>query len=168
MLNHPVPEEHLTAIGDVTVSFALLESQFQSVVFLLLAETQRVSQIITAELAFKNLRALIASLFIERFGKDSEWYRDLRPLLVRASALEGVRNGITHSVWACGTERGPVKKTVSRIKTTAKEAHGYKFSFEQLTAPQIRDVAYDIKRLAKDVSDLHLRLAATPIEIPLR
>lgn len=162
MLKHPVPDEHLTAIGDVTVSFALLESQFQGVAHLLLDKPQRISQIITVELAFKNLRALVASLFIERFGKDSEWYRSLRPLLVRANELEGIRNGITHSVWACGPELGPVKRTVTRVKATAKEAHGYKFNYEHVTAEQLREVASDIKRLALDVSDLQWKLAAVP------
>lgn len=168
MLNHPVPDEHLTAIGDVTVSFALLESQFQGVAHHLLAEPQRISQILTVELSFKNLRALVASLCIERFGKESEWYRDLRPLLVKANKLEGIRNGITHSIWACGPKLDPVNRTVTRVKATAKEAHGFKFSYEHVTAEQIREVAREIKRLAHDVSDLQWRLAAVPIEIQLR
>jgi hypothetical protein len=61
VLQHPVPEDHLKAIGDITVSFALLESHIQNLIGSLIYEHQRIGQIITAELSFKNLRALLIS-----------------------------------------------------------------------------------------------------------
>ena len=44
MLNHPVPEAHLKSIGDITVSFALLESVIQSLIGSLIYENQRIGQ----------------------------------------------------------------------------------------------------------------------------
>ena len=49
MMQHSVPKDHLTEIGDMIVSFTLLESQIQSFIGSLIFEHQRIGQIITAE-----------------------------------------------------------------------------------------------------------------------
>ena len=69
-LQHPVPPKLLTNIGDITVSFSLLENVLQMLVGALLREHQRIGQIITAQLAFKSLRALVDSLYKEKYGED--------------------------------------------------------------------------------------------------
>src|SRR5262245_45656451 len=56
-LKHPVPDAHLARIGDITVSFALLENSVQSLMGSLLNEHQRVGQIIAAELSFTRIKA---------------------------------------------------------------------------------------------------------------
>ncbi len=101
MLQHPVPEKFLVHIGDITVSFALLESTIQSLIGSFIAEHQRIGQIITTELAFRNLRALTISLYKERHGEDTD-FGILRELMKRAADLEEKRNQITHSVWGAG------------------------------------------------------------------
>ena len=87
MLQHPVPESHLKLIGDMTVSFALLESVIQSLVGSLINEHQRIGQIITAELSIKNIRALLISLYLERHGEDDDFVQ-LREFMRRAAQLE--------------------------------------------------------------------------------
>jgi hypothetical protein len=71
-LQHPVPVQLLARIGDITVSFALLESTIQTLAGSQLQEHQRIGQIITAELSFRNLRALVTSLYRERHGEDAD------------------------------------------------------------------------------------------------
>lgn len=133
MIQHPVPDIHLKHIGDMTVSFALLESTIQSLVGSLIYEHQRIGQIITAELSFKNIRALLISLYLERHGEDGDFV-ELRELMKSASQLEEKRNQITHSVWAAGDSA----ETITRIKTTAKERHGIRFHFESVKAQDLR------------------------------
>ena len=153
-MNHMVPDEHLKSIGDITVSFALLESQIQSVVGSMLNEKQRIGQIITAELSFKNLRALLISLFIERHGKEDSDYAALKELMNRSAEVEGKRNQITHSLWASGGN----SDTITRIKTTAKEKHGVRFHFEQVSSESLDDFASEIKALAKEIMDFWIEL----------
>ena len=153
LLNHPVPDEHLKHIGDITVSFALLESIIQMVVGSFIAEHQRVGQIITAELAFKNLRALLISLYLERHGEDTD-YTHLKDFMKRIADIEARRNQITHSIWGAGSEAG----SITRIKTTAKERHGIRFQFEDIKANDLENIATEIKQLATELQIFWLHL----------
>jgi len=145
-LQHPVPDNHLKHIGDITVSFALLESTLQSLAQSLLGSGQRLGQIVTAELSFKALRALTVSLYLQRNGED-ENVESFRELISRAAKAEDQRNQITHSVWGAGENAS----SITRIKTTAKEKHGIRFHFENVTADQLAAFAKDIKILAHDI-----------------
>jgi hypothetical protein len=152
-LEHPVPERLLARIGDIAVSFALLESMIQALAGSQLQEHQRIGQIITAELSFRNLRALVTSLYRERHGEDAD-FETLRELMKRAAQLEEKRNQITHSVWAAGK----TAETVTRIKTTAKEKRGIQFDFHQVSAQDLGAVAQEIKTLAEDVQRFRIGL----------
>lgn len=156
MLKHPVPETLLARIGDVTVSFALLESVIQALAGSQIQDHQRIGQIITAELSFRNLRALTLSLYRERHGEDGD-YEELRALMNRAWELEDFRNAITHSVWAAGA----TAVTVTRIKMTAKEKRGLRVDFRSVTAEDLGNVAEDMQQLAEDVQRFWIRLVET-------
>jgi len=153
-MQHPVGERLLAAIGDISVSFALLESQLQTLCGSLFLEHQRIGQIVTAELSFRNLRALTMSLFLERHGVDDDDTVRLRGFMRRAAILEEQRNQITHSVWAAGD--GP--DTVTRIKMTAKERHGARFDFSSVSADDLARIADQIKQLAADIQYFHVDL----------
>jgi hypothetical protein len=135
----------LEHIGDMTVSFTMLESFVQMLVGSLILEHQRIGQIITAELPFRGLRALVISLYKERHGEDDDFLR-LQELTKRAGEIEEKRNQITHSVWAAGQHPG----TVTRVKTTVKEKQGVRFHFENVREMDLAKVADDIKQLAGD------------------
>jgi hypothetical protein len=152
MLQHPVPEPILARIGDITVSFALLESTIQSITGSLIRD-QRIGQIITAELSFRRLRALTLALYRERHGEDND-FETLRSFMKRAENLEEQRNQITHSVWAAGDGAN----TVTRIKTTAKERHGIRFNFTHTTEDDLAAVADGMKVLAEDIQRFQIRL----------
>jgi len=147
MLQHPVPDQHLKSIGDITVSFALLESQIQSLIGSLLNERQRIGQIITAELPFKNLIALMISLYIERHGKEDADFKKLKGLMTHARQVEDKRNQITHSIWGANKDAD----TITRIKTRAKEKHGIRFYFEDTSSDCLADFATEIKVLTEEI-----------------
>lgn len=152
-MQHTVPKDHLTEIGDMIVSFTLLESQIQSFIGSLIYEHQRIGQIITAELSFKNLRALLISLYLERHGEDKD-FENLRELMKRSGKIEEKRNQITHSIWAAGID----KNHITRIKTTAKEKHGIRFKSEQFSVKDLSDIVNDIKGLNGELLDFQIDL----------
>jgi hypothetical protein len=153
VLKHPAPKEHLQHIGDITVSFAVLESSIQFFASSLIHEAN-IANIIMAELAFKNLRALVISLYLERHGRDDDFVT-LRGYMNRAARVEEKRNQIIHSVWGAGKNAN----TITRVKATAKEKHGLRFQFEDVTAESLQDFANDIKALAEDIGDFNWALA---------
>jgi sensor histidine kinase regulating citrate/malate metabolism len=144
-LQHPVSDELLVAIGDVTVSFALLEAELQLLAHVLLKQSQQVSMIVTAELSFGRLCALVLSLHRERYGEANS--APAKELVQRANELEELRNQIMHSVWAAGDSPG----TITRIKATAKQKHGLRINFHSVTAADLREVATSCMELGLDI-----------------
>ena len=148
-LQHPVPEILLSRIGDITVAFALLESTIQSLVWSLVGSGQRVGQIITSEASFQNLRGLAVSLYKERNGEDEE-YEELCDLLKRAAGLGAIRN----SIWAAGKGAD----MITRINVTAKQKHGLRFVFDDVSAEKLEEVCTDLKTLASDIQTYWIKL----------
>jgi len=144
---HPVPANVLQSIGDVVVSFSLVETALEVIVCSLLAEHQRVGQIVCAELSFTRIRGLVASLYQEHHGEDDPDLATLRGLLNRASSLEHKRNQIVHSTWGAGSD----SRSVSRLKSDAKERHGFRMRGEELSASSVSAIADDLSMLAYDL-----------------
>jgi hypothetical protein len=134
-------------------SFALLELMIENLAGSQLQEHQRISRIITAELSFRNLRALVMSLYRERHGEFAD-FETLRGLMRRAGQLEEKRNQITHSIWATGNS----PDTVTRIKTTAKETRGIHFDFQDVSSDDLDTVAKEIKTLAEETQRFWISL----------
>jgi hypothetical protein len=146
---HNLKDPYLTKIGDVVVSFALLELHLQTLATSLINEHQRVGQIICAELSLKNLRALISSLYLDRHGKDDH-YDNVKDILSRVGGIEDIRNGIVHSIWA-----GSGEDHIHRIKMTAKQKNGLKFNFEKVSLDDLQNVINDINSVSIDINKLH-------------
>ena len=111
-MKHPVPDQHLIHIGDITASFALLEMMIQTLIGSLIAEHQRIGQIITAELSFRNLRALVISLYRERHGDDDD-YSKLKSLMNKAGEIEGTIRECTQEIQSFNLELIKNKKAIN-------------------------------------------------------
>jgi len=156
VLKHPVPSKHLEKIGDITVSFVLLEIQIQFFIWSLLGSSpymMRIGQIITSELSFKKLRGVLISFFKETYGEYDN-YKKMRDLMNRAGKIEEKRNQIIHSFWGAGKDID----SITRIKTTAKEKYGLRFKFEYVTVNDLAKIARDIKKLVAEISSFNLAL----------
>lgn len=152
-LHHPVPPELLVHIGDMTVSFALLELQMQSFMGSLIREHQRVGQIVSSYLSFTNLRAAIISLFLERHGEDEDFSR-LKGIIAEAGKLEEERNRITHSVWGADV----TSKSITRLKFTARGSRGFQAVSEQYDADRLSAFAAEVRKLAWTLLQFQLDL----------
>ncbi len=154
-MRHPVHAQHLTHIGDIFVSFALLEQAISPLIGSLIREHQAVGQIVTAPLAFKHLRALAVSLYIERHGKDDSDYKRLRVLMNEAGTLSNIRDLFAHLIWGAGR----TVEYICRMKYMAQENDGLRFTRpEELS---VEDIATDVRRIrkcAQEVSDFWLQL----------
>lgn len=152
-MQHPVPPDILREIGDITVSFAMLESQIQSLTGWLFPSNDRIPKIVSSLMSFKNALSLLEGVYLERLGKGSQYDR-LVTLLIRARKIEEIRNQITHSVWGAAD----AGKSVTRIKATCKERKGLQYKFEHMTTEEFQKIAAEIKILAGDFLDFMLML----------
>jgi len=139
---HPVPKNLLTHIGDITVSFAMLEFHMQMLFVCLLDQSPRIGHMLTSQLTFSRLRASIISLYKERFGEDDHFAKS-KEMMVIAGKIEEERNLITHSIWGSGEKTG----SITRIKITAREKRGYHAEYKQYDEQIFTEFADSIKKL---------------------
>ncbi len=148
-LEVPIPDEHFRLIGRITVHFALLEDVISRFIWHFISSEQRLGQIITAELSFRGLLALLSSLHKHRVT-DPETLAELDKLLKQATRAEEKRNLIIHSCWA--GDEGETD-TALRIKFTAKKSKGFKFHSEEMAADDLAEICDFIDEIVVEVED---------------
>ena len=153
---HSVPSRFLVLIGDMTVSFAMLEMIIRALFRSMIQENQRVGQILAAQLSFNRLSAATLSLYRDRHGDDDD-FDALQDLLGRAATIEQERNLITHSYWGARRDAD----TITRLKSTSGLRRGYQFQTEDYDDDKLRSFVDQIKVLAADISHLQAELIAT-------
>lgn len=145
-----------SALGQMTVYFAMLEGQLQFTVWTLLNvgsdikaadmfASQNVARIVLAGRPFSALVDMFCSLCQERKVHEHR-LNILRGDLMRVGE---VRNRYIHSEWDAGDGQ---PGTAGRFRFTAKARDGLKFSYERVTAE-------DIRRLADEIGQVALRVA---------
>lgn len=126
----------LSEIGRVITTYSAMEDALKVFVISLIDDYQCYSRITPTELSFPGMINLSTSLYLERFDEDAD-YEEMQALFSKAADLKGKRDQIAHSEWvSAGTA-----SSVTRIKRTAKQKHGYKTDIENLTIEQIAEVA---------------------------
>ena len=145
-----IPNESLAPLGKTVANFAVLESNLDFGIWLLLvgnsSAEQRTGQIVTAELSVKDKIALLSSLYQHRFPAKAP-FNDLKNLRKKLGEANKIRNILVHSVWLAGGVRSA---------TTAKEKHGIKFEFEEMDAKKIEGIADSISETAYDMQQFYL------------
>ena len=149
-MQHPVPAAFLEQIGDITVSFALLENMLQTLGGAFMKSDD--AQIVLVELPFRSLRGVLYSLAKAHLG-EGENLSKLASLLKRAGELEESRNQVTHSIWGAGDSSAV--PTITRIKSTAKQKAGFKVLLEPWDIDQFRKLTCALLALVEDVQRFH-------------
>ena len=144
-----IADELLAPLGRMTANFAMLEFQVSASIWLLIGGEQRMGQIVTADLSFKQLVNILHALVLYRTGDEPEFVSIAGELRTRLFEAEQQRNILTHSSWAAGYERGQS----TRIKQTIRKGE-WKLSAEQYSADDISRVAEDFAVLTSDIVDL--------------
>jgi len=145
-IRHPVPDNLLTQIGDMTVSFASLEFHMQLMFVNLLKQSARIGHILASQLTFTRLRASLISLYKERYGEDTDFHL-LKDLMVKAGKIEEERNLITHSIWG----RGETSGSITRIKLTAREKRGFHAEYKQYDEKLFREFVANMQKLTEEI-----------------
>jgi hypothetical protein len=148
-VSHPLPPDILREIGDMTVSFAMLESTIQDLHNVLLTADHRVGNIVASQLSFARLRTVTLSLMIHRHGKG-QLFESLKSLMGLAAQIETERNAITHSVWGLDAD-----DSIVRIKATCREARGFDVGIKRYDATALHAFNDDIRRLTLKVQRLN-------------
>jgi hypothetical protein len=144
-----IPAQHLQAIGLITVNFAKLENAVEWFIWSLMGQNENIGLIITAELSFRNLVALLSSLSKAKIN-DTEVLIELDKALKKALEAEQKRNTILHSLWG----QGQTRDTVTRIKKTAKISKGLQHQVEEMTAEDITSIANFIDNACLTIQSL--------------
>lgn len=136
-----MPVEHLISLGQINVNFALLEQALKAFIERMIGRDHMIGQIVSAELSFKGLVSLTASLYKYRIH-DSKKVEDLRKLLGQVLQAEEQRNLIVHSSWGMTTsDDTPPKTTVHRGRLTARLKKGYHYQHEEMSADDLDKIA---------------------------
>jgi hypothetical protein len=162
---HHVHDEFLRELGHIVVSFSVLEDTIQFFLMALIQESQRVGRALTTEMPFRNLRAGIVSVFLEKHGKGADFDR-VKSLINLAGACEEERNRIIHSDWTCGEVDNATH--VFRSKETAKEKHGLRHNSQDYTPSDLRRFGDSLLNLAADFEDLLEELCGRQMAVDTR
>lgn len=148
----PLSKEHSMAIGNVTAYFALIDSQLSVCIWILIDCEQKMGDIITTDLSFKQKMVLFQELYLYR-NDNEEKLEKLGELVRRLSDAEERRNSITHSTW--GANKNP--KDITRIKTKISKTRkkyksGLKYTFEDMSTKDLEKIVESFGELAYDLS----------------
>ncbi len=138
------------AIGRISQYFNVLETYASVLVWTLIGAGQQVGEIITSELSFRNLLALLSSLYRLR-KTDKKDINKLTELLKKAEGFERKRNQIIHSIWAVNMTD---PQSLIRYKVTAKRKNGLKHTLEKKTVDELNRIADEMVFIIKTISEI--------------
>lgn len=143
---HLIPPDALQALGDVVVSFSILEHYMKALTAVLIGVDAGVSSILIAQLTSADLRSTLASLWRER-GELRVSEEQLHDLLRRAGDAEAKRNNIMHSLWVMNQDTGNAVRLKVRVR---QKKSGRDVQQEEYTAEQLHSFARELRQLAFD------------------
>jgi hypothetical protein len=184
-------EEHLAAIGKITVNFATLEQILSFFIGSLIQKDDlfvkavatmssipeyslflefyistrtglerkpgnRLGQIITSELAFRQKVDILGALLKENINDTVKW-KELDSILARLQKAEEKRNAAVHSLWTMSEADGKV----DRIKVTAKKKTGYRLVVDCMNVEELENIAKYFAELSYEIHGLIIRLYTT-------
>jgi hypothetical protein len=147
---HVLKDAFLVQVGDIIVSFALLEETMRHVIQLLLpqsAASPYAPSIVTAGMSFKQTCTVVVSLCLDRFGEDDPKTEEMRQLVKQCHRAEDQRNSIAHSHWGGSGWDGENSVDFARLKITARENHGWTMQSEPVKESDLAEIAGLIHQL---------------------
>lgn len=145
-----------TQLGAVTANFALLDSNVQFIIWILLfgndLDQQPFGKAVTSELSFARRGSLLSTSYRLRFpGKD---YSQLDALCKKLRAVEVKRNHTMHSMWIGGYDG-----KAFRFKTTAKDQ--LKHQSEHTDVDAVWALAKEVEETASEVQGFLVNMMNT-------
>lgn len=152
-----VPTDVLTSLGEVTVSFAVLELQLKALIGTLLGTHQRIATIVCAKHSVKDMLLLVKSMYVEHYGDGDPELPELSRLLSTAGQLADDRNRYQHSLWGAAGY-GSTSSSV-RIKPALDAKKGLHLKSEETDAATISASAEKMRECSAALLSFHVRLS---------
>jgi hypothetical protein len=143
----PISDDHLRAIGLVSVNFQYVESYIAFVTWWLIGSDSAIAQAVTSQLSFRKLCDLCDTLVRLR-TQDEAVLAAVRHLMTKAADAEGRRNQLLHSMWIWSDDGS--KDLAIRIKQTARRNMGLRLQYETVDVAELNKFAAELKDLTGD------------------
>ena len=134
MVKISLSDEVLAEIGKITVVFGLIESSLAEIIGRIVTvggRRRELGMIVTAELSFRQLVAIVDSLLLFALGEDHDVVAEFGRIKPKLFQGEQHRNVVIHSVWA--NQSGSVDPHAAvRMKATAKQKKGLRADFVEM------------------------------------
>ena len=153
-------EAFLRALGRLVAESGVLESQIDSLIWLLVSPDQRAGQIVTADLDFRRKVTLLLALLSRRIADDTVRTRIIG-IVRSAHSMYDERNEYLHGMWTAGktaAERGIVR-------VDAKKGE-YRINFKDVDVAKIEALASRFNRAATDLLSEFLNLHGVALPSP--
>lgn len=138
-------DDHLRAIGQITVNFSALEFALSFLVWAFLGIGQEKGEIITSRLSFRVLLQLASSLYRHRVS-DPEGIAQFDELLARISEAGDRRNQMIHSLWM-----GNLDGRTLRYKATIRQREGLKRQIQGMAVKDLDEIATLIAQVTREI-----------------
>lgn len=150
---HPLPLNHLAAIGAIATTWSGIESSMELTILGLYEIDLGRGLVITSNLSFHARLSLLRILAAQSEIVDPTLSAGMIEILNRMDQCYGERNTIVHGLW------GPAK-TAGSIRRISVRARGKKLqtSNEDYTANQLWEISDRLRALAADFVTLGTRL----------
>ena len=154
-ISSAISSKFLELYASIMMQQSVIEYELQVCVGLLLKLDKERLKILTAELSYRQLVALVSSSMLKFSSRDSETFKEFKFSLGKIDEFEKIRNDLAHSIWMHSPD-GIDQPGAQRLKVTAKRKSGVRvieevYSEEQLEVAWKRGNFY-IKELRKRVN----------------
>lgn len=114
----------------------IIEYELQICVALLLKLDYERVQMLTAELSYQQLVALVSSSMLRLNDPASLRFREFKYLLGKLDEFSKLRNDLAHSIWM-HAEKGPGQPSAQRMKISSKRKAGLKVLKEEVSEDEL-------------------------------
>ena len=115
----------LELYASIMMQQTVIENELQTCVAILLKFDFERVQILTAELSYQQLIALVSSAMMKMNDPKCERFKEFKYALGKLDDFAKLRNNLAHSIWTHSSE-GIGKPGARRMKITAKRSNGLK------------------------------------------
>jgi hypothetical protein len=148
-LQAPVTDDHLMAIGRISVNFANLEFVMKLCVNQLLGAGQDEGLMVTAQLGFRQLTTVLHQLYRRKNLDDGIRLAKIEALVGRIDAAMEARDRIIHSSWLVAEDGEAIG-----VKFPRTRPKWFSPTISKMRPSDLEDVAKTIKGLADEVGAL--------------
>lgn len=133
-----VPKDIRAEIGSIVIFQGSIEFELRACISLLIRVNSDAVEMISAELSYKQLIALVSSLMIQKVGKDSELYKEFSQAIAKLDEFEMLRNRVAHSHWSHSIDAMALQNQAARHKSTSKRGQGIQKVTEEVTLTELQ------------------------------